>query len=99
MHLIFKTAMLAYFKSPPSTEEKIEGRIKVTVRRGRTRNQLLDDHKEKSGFWKLKGEGLDHTLWRTRFGRGLWICRKTYCSVNELRICLKLDENLLTNQR
>ena len=50
MHLIFKTAMMAYSKSIPSTEEKVEGRIKVTGRRGGTRNQLLDDLKEKKGF-------------------------------------------------
>ena len=32
--------------------------------------QLLDDIKELKGYWKLKGEALDHTLWRTHFGRG-----------------------------
>jgi len=25
---------------------------------------------EKTGYLKLKDETLDHTLWRTRFGRG-----------------------------
>ena len=32
--------------------------------------QLLDDLKEKKGYWELKEEALDRTLWRTRFGRG-----------------------------
>jgi hypothetical protein len=28
------------------------------------------DFKEKGGYWKLKEVTLDHTLWRTHFGRG-----------------------------
>jgi hypothetical protein len=32
--------------------------------------QLLDNLKEKKEYWKLKEEALNHTLWRTRFGRG-----------------------------
>jgi hypothetical protein len=71
----------------------------VTGRRGRTRNQLLDGHKEKRGCWELKEEAQDRTLWRTRFGRDYGVCRKTDCGVNGLRICLKHDENLLKNQR
>jgi hypothetical protein len=51
-------------------EGKLEGRIEMTGRRGRRRKQLLDDHKEKKRYWKLKEEALDRTLWRTRFGRG-----------------------------
>jgi hypothetical protein len=51
-------------------EGKLEGRIEMTGRRGRRRKQLLDDLKEKKRYWKLKDEALDHTLWRTRFGRG-----------------------------
>jgi hypothetical protein len=50
-------------------EGKLEGRIKMTGRRGRKHKQLLDDLKEKR-YWKLKDEALDRTLWRTRFGRG-----------------------------
>jgi hypothetical protein len=42
----------------------------MTGRRGRRCKQLLDDLKEKRRYWKLKEEALDHTLWRTRFGRG-----------------------------
>jgi hypothetical protein len=42
----------------------------MTGRRGRRRKQLLDDLKEKRRYWKLKGEALDRTLWRTLYGRG-----------------------------
>jgi hypothetical protein len=45
-------------------------RIVGTGTRGRRRKQLLDDLKEKRGYWKLKEEALDRTLWRSRFGRG-----------------------------
>jgi hypothetical protein len=48
---------------------KIEGGIEVTWRR-RRRHKLLDDRKEKRSCWNWKEEALDHTLWRTRFGRG-----------------------------
>jgi hypothetical protein len=48
-------------------EEKLEERIEMTGRRGRRRKQLLDELKEKRRYWKLKGEALDCTLWRTRF--------------------------------
>jgi hypothetical protein len=51
-------------------EGKLEGRIEVTGRRGRRRKKLLDDLKEKRRYCKLKEESLDHTRWRTRFGRG-----------------------------
>jgi hypothetical protein len=50
-------------------EENIERRTEVTERRGIGRKQILD-YKEMSGYWKLKEEALDRTLWRTRFGRG-----------------------------
>jgi hypothetical protein len=51
-------------------ERKIEERIEVTGRRGKRCKKLLDDLKETRGYWKLKEEALDRTLWRTRFGRG-----------------------------
>jgi hypothetical protein len=41
----------------------------MTERRGRRRRQLLDGLQEKSGYWKLKEEALDRTLWRTRSER------------------------------
>jgi hypothetical protein len=40
----------------------------VTGRRGRIPQQLLDDLKEKGGYWKFEEEALN--LWRIRFGRG-----------------------------
>jgi len=60
-HILHRNCILKHF---------IEGEIKVTGNRGRRRKQLLDDLKEKGGYWKLKEEALDGTLWRTRFGRG-----------------------------
>ena len=44
--------------------------MEVTERLGRRRMQILSDVKEKRGYWKLKEEALDRTLWRTEFGRG-----------------------------
>jgi hypothetical protein len=38
--------------------------------RGRRRKQLLDELKEKGGYFKLRQEALDRTLLRTDFGRG-----------------------------
>jgi len=38
--------------------EVIGGRTKVTGRRGRRLKQLLDDLKEKRGYWNLKEEVL-----------------------------------------
>jgi hypothetical protein len=51
-------------------EEKREGWIKVTERRGRRGKQLLDDLKKTTVYWKLQEETQDRTLWRTRFERG-----------------------------
>jgi hypothetical protein len=43
----------------------------VTGRRGITLKQLLDDLKvRRGGYWKMKEEALDHTVWRARFGKG-----------------------------
>jgi hypothetical protein len=50
-------------------EGKLERRTEMKGRRGRRLKQLLDDLKEKRGYWKLKEEALDRTVWRTRFGR------------------------------
>jgi hypothetical protein len=43
----------------------------VTRRRGRRRNELLDDLKDRRGYSHLKKEALDHTMWRKSFGRGV----------------------------
>jgi hypothetical protein len=51
-------------------EGKVEGRIEVTGRRGKTHKKLLDDLKETSGYRKLKQEVLEHNLWKTVFDRG-----------------------------
>jgi len=51
-------------------EGKINGGIEVTGRRGR-RRKLLDSPKETRGYFHLKEEALDRTMWRARFGRGL----------------------------
>jgi hypothetical protein len=52
----------------------------MTGRRGRRRKQLLDDLKEKRGYWKLKEEALARTLslWKRP-----WTCRKTDYRMNE----------------
>ena len=54
-------------------------------RRERRRRQLLDDLKEKRGYWKLKEEALGRTLWRTRLRRGYVLApRQTTDLMNEL---------------
>jgi hypothetical protein len=63
-HLLRRNCLLKHV-----TEGKLQGQIDVKGRQGRRRKQLLDDLKEKQGYWKLKEEALDRTLWRTRFGR------------------------------
>jgi len=50
-------------------EGYIEGRVGVTGRRGRRLMELLDELKERRGYWKLKEEALDRFMWRTRLGR------------------------------
>jgi hypothetical protein len=64
-HILCRNCLLKHI-----TEGKIEGMIEVGGRQGRRCAQLVDDHKEKRGYWKLKEGALDHTLWRTCFGRG-----------------------------
>ena len=39
-------------------------------RRGRRRKQLLNDLRKRRGYWNLKEQALDRTVWRNRFGRG-----------------------------
>jgi len=41
----------------------------VTGRQGRRRRKLLDYLKERRGYFHLKEEALDRTMWRARFGR------------------------------
>jgi hypothetical protein len=47
----------------------IEGKVEGMERRRIRRKQLLGDLKEGRGYWNLKEEALDRTVWRTRFGR------------------------------
>jgi DNA repair exonuclease SbcCD nuclease subunit len=51
-------------------EGKIKGQIEVTRRRGRRRKKLLDDFKDRRGYFHLKREALDRTKCRSRFRRG-----------------------------
>jgi hypothetical protein len=55
----------------PLFEGKIKGEIEVTRRRGRRRKKLLGDLKDRRGYFRLKDEALDHTVWRNHFGRGV----------------------------
>ena len=51
-------------------ERKVEEGMEVTERQGIRHKQLLDDLKEKRGYWKFKEEALGPTVWRTPFGSG-----------------------------
>ena len=42
----------------------------MTGRQGRRRTKLLDDLKEGRGYFHLKEEALDRTMWKACFGRG-----------------------------
>ena len=42
----------------------------MTEKRGRRLKQLLDGHKGRKGYRKLKDEAVDRTVWRTGFGGG-----------------------------
>jgi hypothetical protein len=43
--------------------------MEVTRRQGRRRKKLLDDLKDRRGYY-LKQEALDRTVWRNSFERG-----------------------------
>ena len=51
-------------------EGKIKGGTEVTRRRGRRRNKLLDDLKDRRGYSHLEEEALDRNKWGARFSRG-----------------------------
>ena len=51
-------------------EGKIKEELEVARRRGRRREKLLDDLKDRRGYSHLKEEALDRTMWRNRFGGG-----------------------------
>jgi len=62
-------------------EGKMEERLEVAETQGRRHKQLLDDLKEKTGYWKWKEEALDRTLF-TR--KRLWTSYKTDNRINEI---------------
>jgi hypothetical protein len=64
-HILSRNCLLKHI-----IEGKIKGGIKMMERKGRRSKQLLDDLKERTGYFKLVGEASDRTLWRTRFGAG-----------------------------
>jgi hypothetical protein len=51
-------------------EGKTQERREVTGRQERRRRKLLDYLKERRGYFHLKEEALDRTMWRAHFGRG-----------------------------
>jgi len=64
-HILRWNCLLKYV-----TEGNTQARIQATGRRGRRCKLLLDDHEEKTGYWKLKQEALYRKLRRTHFARG-----------------------------
>jgi hypothetical protein len=44
----------------------VDGRMEVTGRRGRRREQVLHEIKKNRGHLKLEKEAIDRTVWRTR---------------------------------
>ena len=51
-------------------EGKIKGEMEVVRRRGRRRKKLLDDLKDRIGYFHLKEQVLDRIMWRHRFVGG-----------------------------
>jgi len=79
-HILRRNCLLQRF-----IEGKIQGEIQVTGRRRWRRKKLLDDIKERRGYFHLKKEVLDRTKWRTRFGRGFGpVVRRTTNGMNEI---------------
>ena len=64
-HILRRNCLLKHF-----IEEMTKKRKGVTRRRGKRSKQLLDYLKQTRGYWKLKEEAIDGSLWRTGFGRG-----------------------------
>jgi hypothetical protein len=66
-------------------EGKINGGIEVIGRWGRRRRKILDDLKEMRGYFHLKEEALDRTMWRARFGRGFGPAVRQTADWNEIK--------------
>jgi hypothetical protein len=58
------------------TEGKIHVGKEVTGRQERKCRKLLDDLKDRRGYFHLKEEALDCTLWRACFGRSFGPVKK-----------------------
>jgi hypothetical protein len=71
-------------------EGKVEGRIEITGRWGRRHNQLLDDFKEKTRYWKLKEEALD-PLCGELVWKGLRTCPMRGYRMNVLITCTNIS--------
>jgi hypothetical protein len=71
----------------------MDARRAVTERRSGKRKQLLDYYKGERGYWKLKKESFDRTVWRTRFGTG---CGLAVRQTAERVICDNYSQNLKT---
>ena len=65
-HILWRNCLLKQV-----TEGKLKGEMEVTRRRGRRRKKVLDDLKDRRGYYHLKEEALDRTMWRKRFGKGV----------------------------
>ena len=64
-HILHRNCLLKHV-----IKGNIKGEIKVTRTRGRRRKELLDDLKDRRGYFHLKEEALDPTMWRNCFGGG-----------------------------
>ena len=49
---------------------KVKGRTEVMGRGGKRHKQLLDNFKEKRGYWKMEEKAVDRSVWRNAFVRG-----------------------------
>jgi hypothetical protein len=63
-HILHRNCLLKHV-----TAAKIEGRLEVTGSR-KTHEQVLNNLKEMRGYWELKKEELDRTVWEAHFRRG-----------------------------
>ena len=66
---------------------KKEGRVGVTEGRERRRKQLLDDLKEKRGYWKFERGTLRRSLWGIHFG----LIRQTTKRMNTISVEVQLE--------
>jgi hypothetical protein len=64
-HIMRRNSLLKH-----TVERKVKLGMQVMGRQGRRRIHLLDHIKKTRGYWELKEEALDSTLWRSDYGRG-----------------------------